>query len=68
MFDCIAGEDASDQLLNLSPFEMKTLLHHILSGKEFGVSTGLVAFYFCHHCYRNFQLLSYMITWYARVG
>ena len=23
---------------------MKTLLHHILSGKEFGVSTGLAAF------------------------
>jgi len=37
---CDTGEDASDQLLNLSPFEMKTLLHHILSGKEFGVSTG----------------------------
>ena len=37
---CSAGEDASDQLLNLSPFEMKTLLHHILSGKEFGVSAG----------------------------
>ena len=35
------GEEASDQLLNLSPFEMKTLLHHILSGKEFGVSKGL---------------------------
>jgi len=40
------GEDASDQLLNLSPFEMKTLLHHILSGKEFGVSTGLAALHF----------------------
>jgi len=38
------GEDASDQLLNLSPFEMKTLLHHILSGKEFGVSTGSFQF------------------------
>jgi len=25
---------------------MKTLLHHILSGKEFGVSTGLTAAYF----------------------
>ena len=34
------GEEASDQLLNLSPYEMKTLLHHILSGKEFGVSQG----------------------------
>ncbi|CAH1777077.1 unnamed protein product [Owenia fusiformis] len=33
-----SGEDASDHLLNLSPFEMKTLLHHILSGKEFGVT------------------------------
>lgn len=30
-----SGEEASEHLLNLSPFEMKTLLHHILSGKEF---------------------------------
>ncbi|CAG2224074.1 Phosphorylase b kinase regulatory subunit alpha, skeletal muscle isoform,Phosphorylase b kinase regulatory subunit alpha, liver isoform,Probable phosphorylase b kinase regulatory subunit alpha [Mytilus edulis] len=30
-----SGDEASDHLLNLSPFEMKTLLHHILSGKEF---------------------------------
>jgi phosphorylase kinase alpha/beta subunit len=29
-----SGEDASDHLLNLSPYEMKMLLHHILSGKE----------------------------------
>ena len=36
----ILGEEASDQLLNLSPYEMKTLLHHILSGKEFGVTSG----------------------------
>lgn len=36
----VSGEEASDQLLNLSPYEMKTLLHHILSGKEFGVSKG----------------------------
>jgi len=35
-----SGEDASDQLLNLSPFEMKILLHHILSGKEFAVTSG----------------------------
>jgi phosphorylase kinase alpha/beta subunit len=27
-------------LLNLSPFEMKNLLHHILSGKEFAISSG----------------------------
>ncbi|XP_078325718.1 phosphorylase b kinase regulatory subunit alpha, liver isoform-like isoform X6 [Crassostrea virginica] len=34
-----SGDEASDHLLNLSPFEMKTLLHHILSGKEFIIST-----------------------------
>ncbi|KAK6168459.1 hypothetical protein SNE40_020988 [Patella caerulea] len=37
-----SGEDASDHLLNLSPFEMKTLLHHILSGKEFIISSDQV--------------------------
>lgn len=26
--------------MNLSPFEMKTLLYHILSGKELVVSNG----------------------------
>ncbi|RWS17764.1 hypothetical protein B4U79_14260 [Dinothrombium tinctorium] len=31
------GDEASEHLLNLSPYEMKTLLHHILSGKEFAV-------------------------------
>lgn len=31
------GEEASESLMNLSPFDMKNLLHHILSGKEFGV-------------------------------
>ena len=35
-----SGEEASDHLLNLSPFEMKTLLHHILSGKEFIIRAG----------------------------
>lgn len=34
------GEQASEHLLNLSPFEMKNLLYHILSGKEFAVSSG----------------------------
>ena len=29
-------EEATDHLLNLSPFEMKTLLHMVLSGKELG--------------------------------
>ncbi|XP_074602861.1 putative phosphorylase b kinase regulatory subunit alpha isoform X2 [Brevipalpus obovatus] len=32
-----SGEEASEHLLNLSPYEMKMLLHHILSGKEFSV-------------------------------
>nr|CAD7398298.1 unnamed protein product [Timema poppensis] len=34
-----SGEEASEHLLNLSPFEMKNLLHHILSGKEFAISS-----------------------------
>ncbi|XP_040174786.1 probable phosphorylase b kinase regulatory subunit alpha isoform X4 [Anopheles arabiensis] len=33
------GEQASEHLLNLSPFEMKNLLHHILSGKEFAINS-----------------------------
>uniref|UniRef100_A0A8D3AS75 Phosphorylase b kinase regulatory subunit n=1 Tax=Scophthalmus maximus TaxID=52904 RepID=A0A8D3AS75_SCOMX len=32
-----SGEEASESLMSLSPFDMKSLLHHILSGKEFGV-------------------------------
>ncbi|KAI7697695.1 hypothetical protein SSS_07160 [Sarcoptes scabiei] len=32
--------EASDHLLNLSPYEMKTLLHHILSGKEFTIRSA----------------------------
>ncbi|XP_028397532.1 phosphorylase b kinase regulatory subunit alpha, liver isoform-like [Dendronephthya gigantea] len=31
-------EDIPELFMNLSPFEMKTLLYHILSGKEFNVS------------------------------
>ncbi|CAL8105071.1 unnamed protein product [Orchesella dallaii] len=34
------GDEASECLLNLSPFEMKNLLYHIMSGKEFAVSTS----------------------------
>lgn len=34
------GQEASEHLLNLSPFEMKNLLHHILSGKEFSINSG----------------------------
>ncbi|KAJ8984957.1 hypothetical protein NQ317_007827 [Molorchus minor] len=33
------GDEASEHLLNLSPFEMKHLLYHIISGKEFAVSS-----------------------------
>ncbi|XP_029459210.1 phosphorylase b kinase regulatory subunit alpha, liver isoform isoform X2 [Rhinatrema bivittatum] len=36
-----AGEEASESLMNLSPFDMKSLLHHILSGKEFGVERSM---------------------------
>uniref|UniRef100_A0A667WGA4 Phosphorylase b kinase regulatory subunit n=1 Tax=Myripristis murdjan TaxID=586833 RepID=A0A667WGA4_9TELE len=32
-----SGEEATESLMNMSPFELKNLLHHILSGKEFGV-------------------------------
>lgn len=32
-----AGEEATESLMSLSPSELKNLLHHILSGKEFGV-------------------------------
>ncbi|XP_070553680.1 phosphorylase b kinase regulatory subunit alpha, liver isoform-like isoform X9 [Ptychodera flava] len=34
-----SGEEAYEHLMNLSPYEMKCLLHHILSGKEFGVTS-----------------------------
>ncbi|XP_016088994.1 phosphorylase b kinase regulatory subunit alpha, liver isoform-like [Sinocyclocheilus grahami] len=36
-----AGEEASESLMSLSPFDMKNLLHHILSGKEFGVERSM---------------------------
>jgi len=32
-----SGDEASEHLLNLSPFEMKNLLYHIISGKEFAL-------------------------------
>lgn len=34
----VLAEDAYEQLVTLSPYELKELLHHILSGREFGVS------------------------------
>ncbi|XP_033867540.2 phosphorylase b kinase regulatory subunit alpha, liver isoform isoform X1 [Acipenser ruthenus] len=36
-----SGEEASESLMNLSPSDMKNLLHHILSGKEFGVERSV---------------------------
>ncbi|KAG1666198.1 putative phosphorylase b kinase regulatory subunit alpha [Nymphon striatum] len=55
-----SGEEASDQLLNLSPYEMKTLLNHILSGKEFGMKSGQslqkVGIYFSNHVFGHGQL------------
>ncbi|XP_034536645.1 phosphorylase b kinase regulatory subunit alpha, liver isoform [Notolabrus celidotus] len=36
-----SGEEASESLMSLSPFGMKNLLHHILSGKEFGVERSV---------------------------
>ncbi|KAI1902606.1 hypothetical protein AGOR_G00017660, partial [Albula goreensis] len=36
-----SGEEATESLMNLSPSELKTLLHHILSGKEFGVQRSV---------------------------
>ncbi|XP_066212943.1 phosphorylase b kinase regulatory subunit alpha, skeletal muscle isoform isoform X3 [Saccopteryx leptura] len=35
------AEEATDGLMNLSPSAMKNLLHHILSGKEFGVERSV---------------------------
>ncbi|XP_022091579.1 probable phosphorylase b kinase regulatory subunit alpha isoform X2 [Acanthaster planci] len=34
------GDKAYEHLMSLSPYEMKDLLHHILSGKEFGVAAA----------------------------
>uniref|UniRef100_A0AAV2KRB5 Phosphorylase b kinase regulatory subunit n=1 Tax=Knipowitschia caucasica TaxID=637954 RepID=A0AAV2KRB5_KNICA len=36
-----SGDEATDSLMNMSPSEVKNLLHHILSGKEFGVQRSM---------------------------
>lgn len=36
-----SGDEATDSLMNMSPSELKNLLHHILSGKEFGVQCSM---------------------------
>ncbi|KAG9478035.1 hypothetical protein GDO78_013169, partial [Eleutherodactylus coqui] len=35
------SEEATESLMSLSPSDMKNLLHHILSGKEFGVERSV---------------------------
>jgi len=40
-----SGEEGSEHLFNLSPFEMKNLLHHIMSGKEFILSSGKISYF-----------------------
>ncbi|XP_063169756.1 phosphorylase b kinase regulatory subunit alpha, skeletal muscle isoform isoform X2 [Candoia aspera] len=40
---CCSDEEAAESLMNLSPSHMKNLLHHILSGKEFGVERSVRA-------------------------
>lgn len=52
------GAEASEHLLNLSPYEMKMLLHHILSGKEFGVKGGSYSSNNCISFYFFFSLSS----------
>lgn len=37
LFELRSDGDAYEELLNLSPSELKNLLHHILSGKEFRI-------------------------------
>ncbi|XP_029310752.1 phosphorylase b kinase regulatory subunit alpha, skeletal muscle isoform isoform X2 [Cottoperca gobio] len=36
-----SGEEATESLMSLAPSELKNLLHHILSGKEFGVQRSV---------------------------
>ncbi|TNM93698.1 phosphorylase b kinase regulatory subunit alpha, skeletal muscle isoform isoform X2 [Takifugu rubripes] len=36
-----SGEEATETLMSLGPSELKNLLHHILSGKEFGVQRSV---------------------------
>ncbi|XP_066437037.1 phosphorylase b kinase regulatory subunit alpha, skeletal muscle isoform isoform X2 [Eleutherodactylus coqui] len=36
-----SAEEATESLMSLSPSDMKNLLHHILSGKEFGVERSV---------------------------
>ena len=44
----IGAEEATEKLLNLSPFQTKNLLHHIMSGQEYEVCvrTSLVIMHY----------------------
>jgi len=49
-------EEAEDKLLNLSPFETKNLLHHIMSGQEYGIQehgSKVMIFTLCTSISRN---------------
>ena len=37
------NDDATDELMSLSPYEMRNLLHHIMSGREFGINKRVQA-------------------------
>jgi len=36
----ISDEEATEKLMNLSPFETKNLLHHIMSGREYNIDSS----------------------------
>jgi len=55
-----SGEEGSEHLFNLSPFEMKNLIHHIMSGKEFILSSGKL---FKIQLPHNFYLRSIFYSW-----
>lgn len=44
----VLDDDAHEELLNLSPSELKNLLHHILSGKEFRIDQDSEDFKWCN--------------------
>ena len=39
MLKC-AADEATETLVNLCPYDMKNLLYHIISGKDFGLTAG----------------------------
>lgn len=41
-------DDASEELMGLSPYEMRNLLHHIMSGREFGIKSVQSGYNICN--------------------